>query len=241
MPTATARPARSPVVLAGSAVLLQVAYPLVEGPTRQHLTIATVLVLFAASASHALASRGPCWTVRAFSCFVGLGLAAEAIGVATGYPFGSYSYADSLGPRLIGVPVVVPLAWAMLGYPCLLAGRRLAPGLRGAALGAIALAGWDLFLDPQLVADHQWLWRDPTPGLNAVPLTNLAGWLLVALLMMVVAPPSKPADDRVPQALILWTYVSSVVANLAFFGRPGVALAGGIGMGLVVVPLALRG
>ncbi len=36
--------------------------------------------------------------------------------------------------------------------------------------------------------------------------------------------------------LYLWTYVSSVLANAAFFGRPWVALAGGIAMGAVAIP-----
>jgi hypothetical protein len=31
-----------------------------------------------------------------------------------------------------------------------------------------------------------------------------------------------------------------VLANLAFFGRPAVALTGGIGMGLVALPLLRR-
>jgi putative membrane protein len=35
---------------------------------------------------------------------------------------------------------------------------------------------------------------------------------------------------------LLWTWLGSVVANLAFFGRPWVALLGGAAMGLVVVP-----
>jgi putative membrane protein len=36
--------------------------------------------------------------------------------------------------------------------------------------------------------------------------------------------------------LYAWTYVSSLLANLAFFGRPAVALAGGLAMG---VPMLL--
>lgn len=239
MPTATARTPSAPVAFAAAAVLLQIAYPLVEGQTRHGLTVLTVVVLLTASASHALVHRGPRWTAQTFGVLVGLGLLAEAVGVATGYPFGSYSYGDSLGPELLGVPLVVPLAWGMLGYPCLLAGQRLSSGAGGAALGAVGLAGWDLFLDPQLVAERHWSWADPTPGLNGIPLTNLAGWLLVALLMMLLVPRAPAADDLVPHALLLWTYASSVLANLVFFGRPGVALAGGLGMGLLVVPLAL--
>jgi uncharacterized membrane protein len=240
MPRATVRASRVPVALAVAVVLLQIAYPLVHGTDRDHLTVLTVVVLFAASAGHAVTSRGPAWAARAMTVLLGVGLLAEAVGVATGYPFGSYAYADSLGPQLLGVPLVVPLAWAMLGYPCLVVGQHLAPGLRGAAISAVALAGWDLFLDPQLVAAGHWRWDHPHPGLNGIPLTNSLGWLVVALLMMSVLTRVPAADDRVPGALFLWTYGSSVIANLAFFGRPGVALAGGIGMGLVAVPYAVK-
>jgi putative membrane protein len=42
----------------------------------------------------------------------------------------------------------------------------------------------------------------------------------------------------VPGALFLWTWGSSVLANAVFFGRPLVALTGGVVMGLVAVPYA---
>ena len=51
-------------------------------------------------------------------------------------------------------------------------------------------------------------------------------------------PRTRGADDRQPYALFLWTYVSSVLAFAVFFGRPLVALVGGVGMGLVAVPFA---
>ena len=54
---------------------------------------------------------------------------------------------------MAGVPLIVPLAWTMMAYPALLVGRRIgAPVLAGAA----ALASWDLFLDPQMVAAGHW-------------------------------------------------------------------------------------
>lgn len=234
------RTSRAPVALAVGAVLLQVAYPLVGGADRDRLTVLTVLVFFTASATHAATSRGLAWTGRTFGVMAGLGLVAEAVGVATGFPFGDYSYGSSLGPELFGVPVVVPLAWAMLGYPCLVVGQHLAPGLAGAALSAVALTGWDLFLDPQMVDAGYWRWADPHPGLNGIPLTNTVGWLVIAFLMMALLTRVPVANDRVPGGLFLWTYGSSVLANLAFFDRPGVALVGGVGMGLVALPYSAR-
>ena len=40
-------------------------------------------------------------------------------------------------------------------------------------------------------------------------------------------------------ALYLWTYVSSILALLAFFGLRAAALWGALGMGLVALPLAV--
>ena len=234
--------------LAAATVLLQICYPLVRGDARDLLTVVTVVVFFLTSVSHALVHRGARWTGRYVLITAGLGLLAEAVGTATGVPFGAYEYADSLGPQLLGVPVVIPLAWAMFAYPCLLVGQRLARTAPGAAaLGGLALASWDLFLDPQMVAAGHWRFSDVTaslPGAPGIPLSNYLGWLLVAVLMLGLLQTlgrrrDGQVDDRVPAALFLWTWASSVLANAAFFGRPLVALTGGVVMGLVAVPYAL--
>jgi uncharacterized membrane protein len=225
-----------PAFLAGLTVLLQVAYPLVHGTARDRLTVATVLTFFLASTAHALQHRGPRWTARFVLVTVGGGLLVEVLGVSTGFPFGSYRYGGQLGPTAFGVPLVVPLAWGMFAYPAHVVGLRL--GRRVLAAGA-ALASWDLFLDPQMVHEGYWTWDHPSPGLNGIPLTNHLAWLVVALLMAACLP-ARAGDDRVPVALFLWTWGSSVLANVAFFGRPGVALAGGLAMGLTGVPV-LRG
>jgi uncharacterized membrane protein len=233
-----------PVVLAALAVLLQVAYPLTAGGARDRLTVATVVVFAAASVAHAAVHRGVRWAAAYAALTTSVGLVAEAVGTATGVPFGQYDYADSLGAKLLGVPLVIPLAWAMFAYPCLLVGQRLARTRVGAvAVGAWALASWDLFLDPQMVEAGHWTWTDvrlALPTSPEVPVSNALGWLLVGGLMMSLLQllPRRAADDRVPAALFLWTYASSVLAFAVFFGRPGVALVGAVGMGLVAVPYA---
>ena len=224
-----------PALLAGLTVALQIAYPLVHGTARDRLTVATVLAFFAASTAHALQQRGRAWTARFLLVTVGGGLAVEAVGVATGFPFGAYSYAHRLGPLLLGVPVVVPLAWAMVAYPAHVAGVRLG---RPVLAGAWALASWDLFLDPQMTDAGHWTWDHPH-GVNGIPLSNHVAWLAVALVMMALLP-ARPADDRTPVALLLWTWLSSVLAHLAFFHRPAVALVGGVAMGVVCLPLLVR-
>ncbi len=231
--------------LAAATVLLQITYPLVRGDARDVLTIVTVAVFFLASTAHALVHRGVRWTGLYVLATAGTGLGAEAVGTATGVPFGAYEYADTLGPALVGVPLVIPLAWAMFAYPCLVVGQRLArTALGAAAVGGLALASWDLFLDPQMVEAGHWRFTDVTrslPGAPGIPVSNYLGWLLIAWLMLALLQllGRRPADDRVPAALFLWTWGSSVLANAVFFGRPLTALTGGVVMGLVAVPYAL--
>jgi uncharacterized membrane protein len=236
-----------PAVLAGAVVLAQVGYPLTPvGAARDGLTIATVIVFAVASLAHAAVSRGARAAVGLLVVAGGGGLLAEATGVATGFPFGSYAYTGSLGPELLDVPLVIPLAWVMMAWPAhLVAARLTRAGPARVAVAAAALASWDLFLDPQMVDAGHWRWAHPSPGLpgvDTVPLTNYAGWAVVALLLMAAlsrAVPVKPEStlDTVPYALYLWTYFSSVLAHLAFFGLPASAFWGALGMGAIAVPL----
>ena len=241
------------LVFGAAAVLAQITYPLLRGDALRAATIATVVLFTAAAVTHAAAWWGA-WAGTAVLVTAGaIGLAAEAVGVATGVPFGRYAYAGTLGPQLLGVPVLVPLAWTMMAYPALLLGRRLAGngaarGVRVALLGGATLAAWDLFLDPQMVAAGHWTWAHPQPslpGVPLIPLTNAAGWLLVgtvlvaALDRVLAAHPPDVAREALPAALLVWTWLGSTLANLAFFHRPWVALYGGIGLGLLVAPYLL--
>jgi len=148
---------------------------------------------------------------------------------------------------------VVPLAWTMMAWPALVVARRLAgPGWAAVPVATWLLAAWDLFLDPQMVAEGHWVWAFPEPGLpglDGIPLTNFAGWLLVAALMQTLLHLAVPAAglggraglgaQGVPALLVGWTWLGSTLANLAFFGRPVVALYGFVGMGLVAGPYLL--
>ncbi|BEP15460.1 carotenoid biosynthesis protein [Acidothermaceae bacterium B102] len=241
MPTARLTPITW--ALAAVTVLLEICYPLIHGHHRDQLTVATVVVFALATVSHLLASRAPSRALAFVVVTVLVGFTVEAVGTRTGFPFGHYAYDDSLGTRLLRVPLVIPLAWTMMSWPALCAARRLSTNRAAtAAIGGWALASWDLFLDPQMVAAGHWHWAHTSPGLQGIPLTNYAGWLAVSVVLMAVLDRivSDSGGDGQPLTLYLWTYGSSVLANLAFFDRPAVALTGGIGMGVVALPLARR-
>jgi uncharacterized membrane protein len=233
--------------LLGALVLTQICYPLTEGRARAACTVLTVVLGYLLSVSHAGLTRG----ARAAGALVAVatlgGWAVEAVGVATGFPFGTYDYAGTLGPKLLGVPLIIPLAWTWMAWPAWLAADRLtrSPAAR-IAVAAAGLAAWDLFLDPQMVAEGYWTWRSPTPalpGVPGIPVGNYLGWLGFAVLLMAAlsrAVPDHPGDDGPMLALYLWTYGSSVLAHAVFLGLPASAAWGALGMGAVAVPLAVR-
>ena len=45
-----------------------------------------------------------------------IGMTAEIIGVATGFPFGEYLYGNNLGPKLMEVPLLIGCNWAVLVF-----------------------------------------------------------------------------------------------------------------------------
>ncbi|MEU7921120.1 carotenoid biosynthesis protein [Micromonospora zamorensis] len=252
-------------------VLAQICYPLTTGATRAGLTVATVVLGWLLSVGHALLSRGPRVAAALVAVATGGGFAIEAIGVATGVPFGSYDYSGELGPKLAGVPLIIPLAWTWMAWPAWLAAVRLTGGTAATvgggrptaggsgstvgrwvgriALATVGLAAWDLFLDPQMVAEGYWVWRDATPalpGLPGIPVSNYLGWLLFAVLMMsALRPLAGPAAEHTDRrdhpmvALYLWTYFSSILAHAVFLDLPASALWGAAGMSVTAVPLAV--
>ncbi|MFE9326747.1 carotenoid biosynthesis protein [Nocardia sp. NPDC052278] len=178
----------APVVPAVLLVLVQISYPLASGVARDRVTVAVVLLSAGTALVHAVVTRGIRYALGFVVIVSGLGLVAEIVGTATGFPFGSYEYADGrLGPALMGVPLVVALAWTGGLYPVwVVAGLSTRRWGGRVGLTAVGAVGWDLFLDPQMVADGQWTWGAAgrgLPGLDEIPYTNYLGWFAVALVM----------------------------------------------------------
>jgi len=226
--------------------------------------------------------------LRCVVAVIGIAWLIEFTGINSGFPFGRYHYATNIAYsvcnpgflcpatqthdvlQLFGVPVIVPVAWLMMTYPAALVGQLL--GRRGWSRwcwATVALATWDLFLDPQFLLDRRlsarvsstnayaeagvggwWVWHNPEPhlpGIPHIPLTNYAGWFIAAaaiqaLLLRILrtAGPTSVKVSPVPMVFYLWTWVGGIIANLYYLQRPAVALWGGTLMGVVAVPLMLH-
>lgn len=238
-----------PAIGATVTVLLQILWPLTDGQTRTTLTIVTVIAFALTSVTHAWIYLGMRWALSYLGITVGFAFAIEAIGTGTGFPFSAYDYTDALGLRVLDVPLIIPLAWAMTAYPVLLLSRRLTAALRlpranrlvFAAIGAFAMTAWDLFLDPQMVSANYWIWHHQSPdlpGVPGIPAANYLGWLAASFVLMLLLSllPSREVPEAVPATLWTWTWIGGVVSNAFFFDRPTVALVGGLAMAVVTVP-----
>lgn len=259
------RPGRTPIyVLVGSAIAAQIVYPLVSGSARDAVTVAVVVLLTAAALTHATIARGLRWALALFATTAGLGLIAEMIGTATGFPFGSYFYAaDRLGPDIVGVPTVVPLAWTAGFYPVWCAVGYVLARTGGSIertrvhrvlLTSVGMVGWDLYLDTQMVTDGQWTWTSTIsglPGLPSIPVSNYLGWFVVSAAMATIVDifdrrlksgdgTRRSVDDTAPLVLFLWTWIGSGFAHAALLDGPELrfsAIYGFVAMGVVGVPL----
>jgi uncharacterized membrane protein len=247
----------APLLLAVLLVLTAIAYPLTSGSGRDAVSWAIVVLGAVLSVVHAGLSRGWRAGLGVLALVAGTAVAFEALGLATGFPYGSYTYADTLGPTLLGVPFLVPLAWLMMAWPSWILADRLARPMRAGlrrpvrvAVAAAVFAAWDVVLDPQMVQAGYWTWADPSPGLpgiDSVPLTNLAGWLLAGAVLMSLLDPlvhrtsgtgSPRISDAAPLVALAWMTLGGALAHIGWLGLPGSA-AWGAGLAVPVLVVLL--
>lgn len=137
------------------------------------------------------------WGLRNVLAFLAiawlLSFSAEAIGVATGYVFGNYYYTDHLGPKVLGVPLIIQVTYATLGYVCLMTARFIlglieSPGksslLLTTTLGTLLMVGWDVCMDPyQSTISGDWIWQDGGPYFG-IGIHNFVGWFITVFIFM---------------------------------------------------------
>lgn len=144
-----------------------------------------ILALGAVTVAHALAT----WPAqRALALFVGgaaIAFAAEVVAVQSGL------LEHRLEPRLLGVPVLVLLAWPATVYVALRVALLVLPlGVGAAALAAVLATGYDVVADPRGVEQGAWRYpRSPfsTARYRDVPYWNFAAWLAITFLTAMLA------------------------------------------------------
>jgi len=112
----------------------------------------------------------------AFFSIAFLGFIIEVIGVKTGLVFGKYSYGEGLGFKLLEVPLIISINWAML----ICAGIRIVSGIFANKIAALVVAALlvtliDLLIEQVAPKLDFWQFEGGLPGLH-----NYLGWIGVA-------------------------------------------------------------
>lgn len=122
---------------------------------------------------------------------VTFGLFFEALSIRTGFPFGPYYYTEVFGPRLMGVPYIIPLAWYVIVYLSyvlanLIVERRpvatvsVGRSVVLSVMGAAIVTAYDLALDPFMVLKiGAWVMVNPGNYFGE-QFRGFVGWMLVA-------------------------------------------------------------
>ena len=125
------------------------------------------------------------WLVFTIIYFVGF--LVEAIGVNTGYVFGSYNYGKSLGFKVFETPLIIGINWLLLSHLTASILQNLSwTSFSKIFVGALLMLLFDVLLEQIAPKLDMWFWKD-----NSVPIQNYIAWFIIALLFQTLLNISK--------------------------------------------------
>ena len=122
------------------------------------------------------------WSVKHILVFAGIALAGfllEMTGIHTGLIFGSYTYGNALGLKVLCTPLLIGLNWLVLVYAVYVLFPEINRKWYYPLLGAALLVVYDFVMEPVAIATDMWSWE----GVS-VPLKNYLTWFWVSAAML---------------------------------------------------------
>jgi putative membrane protein len=122
-----------------------------------------------------------------FAAFTALifitGIVLEWIGVHKQWLFGNYAYGNTLGLKIVNVPLTIGINWFLLIYAAGVTMQRSRLKSMGprVIVGALLLVLLDLLIEPVAIRFDYWHWAD-----NIIPFKNYYCWFLVSAVMLFV-------------------------------------------------------
>src|SRR5918992_582910 len=222
----TPRPLILACALSLAAAFFAVRYPDVKGASVG--SYVSTLLIALPSAVALFRYLGPRRATLSLLALSSLAFAIEAIGVATGFPYGAFYYGDALGPRLAGiVPYLLPLSYAPLVIGAVAASWGTRLRLPHVLYATLLLVWIDAVLDPGAASLGFWVW--PQGGVYyGVPPSNYAGWLLSgALATTLLLATGRWSETPRPTLLDSATIATAFWTGVAFLsGMDAPALLG---------------
>ena len=173
----------APPIRAKTKPFLDSAFNVEFPPGASYVSLASVVLLFVPTAVISAFWLGKRDAILLL-CLLGLyAFIIESIALATGFPYGSFSYTELIGPRIFGA---TPLALFVSWTPLLLAAYSVAanafynPWAR-VGVTTIVLVVFDFVLDPGAVYLKFWSYSEGG-WYYGVPWSNYLGWVISGLV-----------------------------------------------------------
>jgi len=117
-------------------------------------------------------------SILALFVLFALGMAAEIVGVATGFPFGEYAYGSNLGIKFMEVPLLIGCNWAVLVFcGAAIANRFFTSIWIKSLFGGALMVLLDLPMEILAPAFDFWEFTGPAP------FENYFSWFILGALM----------------------------------------------------------
>lgn len=102
----------------------------------------------------------------------------EVIGIRTGIIFGSYTYGNALGLKLLGVPLIIGFNWVVVILGAITLSQQINQNifLRALMTGTLAVL-FDIVLEPVAIKLDYWNWDS-----GLIPLMNYYSWFIISFL-----------------------------------------------------------
>ena len=138
-----------------------------------------------------------------FTC-AGVGIAAEIVGVNTGFLFGDYKYGGVLGLKILSVPLLIGINWFVIIFCCgifvhtflvkiinKIAVEKKEPPMLLKSLsviidGATLAVFFDWLMEPVAVKLGYWQWIN-----GEIPFFNYVSWFIISIILLSVFQHSK--------------------------------------------------
>jgi putative membrane protein len=138
-----------------------------------------------------------------------LGFIVEALGVNFGLIFGTYTYGQNLGYKVLGVPIMICVNWTLLTVITADVAKYFSKKLIISALiGGVLMTTLDFILEVSAPRFDFWEFEN-----GEVPLQNYVGWLVTAFIGHLCYQAFSVKTNKV----ISWHVLISIIVFFAVF------------------------
>lgn len=144
-----------------------------------------------------------------------IGFFTEVIGVNTGWLFGNYDYLNFLGPKILGVPLLIGVNWFCIVFCAIISVNaipkisNLHPSLL--AVGSAFVATFfDWVMEPIAITFGYWQWSN-----DHIPVYNYVCWFIISFLItLIYRAIRKQGVNRFALPLLLIQFMFFLILRL---------------------------